>query len=122
MLDQQTRTWLIQQFAAVWGAAAWKSYQIQGRGILSVRVRRHNGDNVALSIDYLSARECKNGAVQKLVARYHPAVEYVLLLGTDDNDAEGSIVCLEQPLADLAADAPSADGSGKQRHPTILAL
>lgn len=113
-MDRKTHTIVTQQLAELWGAVAWRSYQIQGRGVVGVSIRQHHDDDVTLAIDYLSGSECKHVQARRLVTRYNPAVEYVLLVGTHDEDAETEVINLGRPLAEVAAEAlaPTYEGVG----------
>jgi hypothetical protein len=108
-MDQNTRTSLLQQFATLWGAVAWKSYQLQGRGVFAVQVQPQENADFTLTIEYLSRAECHHSQARHLAARYDPAVEYVLLLCNGDGNAECELVHLERTLDDVAAEvAPQA--------------
>lgn len=102
-MDQNTRASLIQQFAHLWSAVAWKSYQLQGRGVFVVQVQQE-GDDLSLTIEYLSAAECRHAQARRLLATYNPAVEYVLLFATNGADAECTLMNLGRSLAEVAAE------------------
>lgn len=108
-MDLQTRDLLMQQLENLWGALAWMSYQLHGRGMLGVRIQKQRGNRYTLAIGYLSATECANDLSRQLVLAYDPAIEYVLLIGTSDEDAEYKTINLGRPLAKVAAEVrPSA--------------
>lgn len=100
MMDHTSQISLLQHFAITWGAAAWRSYRIQGRGILSVHIQTH-GDDTSLVIDYLSGRECNNATARRLASIYDPKAEYILLLTLDDDTTLCDVINLGYPLADI---------------------
>ncbi len=119
-MNQRLQTILIRQLAYLWGAVAWQSYQLQGRGIFCVYVQQQRDADLALTIEYLSVAECHHKQARHLVATYDPRVEYVLLLGECAEDAECKIIRLNHPLADVAAEmSRSVQSELSSPHPEI---
>ncbi len=119
-MNQQLQTLLIRQLAYLWGAVAWRSYELQGRGIFCVYVQQQQDADFVLTIEYLSVAECQHKQARHLAKTYDPRVEYVLLLGECAEDAECKIIHLNHPLADIAAEmARSAHSELFDLHPEI---
>ncbi len=111
-MDSETRDRMIQQLADLWGAVAWKSYKLQGRGMLGVRVRKQRSELFVLEIGYLSKAECTNAQARQLVASYDPNYEFVVLIGSSDEDAEYRTISLGRALADVAVEMRPAEHDG----------
>ena len=119
-MNQRLQTILIQQLAYLWGAVAWRSYELQGRGIFCVYVQQQQDADFALTIEYLSVAECQHKQARHLVTTYDPRFEYVLLLGECAEDAECKIIHLNHSLADIAAEmSHSAHSELFNPHPEI---